>query len=187
MVEEESPEAEVNPDGATNKNGKYLHRALLPLLQDLSILKKIAPGNDRYSSARPDSQKYPISWLPARSGSPAVCPLGFKETLQYLLAALRKQPGLDAGALPNRGAEWVIEPLRKTKGSCPGRVSTPGNGSTRRHFLRPTAVRLSSAGTPRAFAAALIAAQDSDGYLGVESRPSERDIRNGIYGISSTL
>lgn len=32
MVEEESPEAEANPDVATTKNGEYLQRPLLPLV-----------------------------------------------------------------------------------------------------------------------------------------------------------
>jgi inosose dehydratase len=32
MVEEESPEAEVNPDSATIKNGEYLQQTLLPLV-----------------------------------------------------------------------------------------------------------------------------------------------------------
>jgi hypothetical protein len=32
MVEEESPEAEANPDAATTKNGEYLRQSLLPLV-----------------------------------------------------------------------------------------------------------------------------------------------------------
>lgn len=34
MVEEESPEAETDPDAVTIKNGEYLRRALLPIVQD---------------------------------------------------------------------------------------------------------------------------------------------------------
>ena len=32
MIEEESPEAEVDPNTATIKNGEYLQRSLLPIV-----------------------------------------------------------------------------------------------------------------------------------------------------------
>jgi inosose dehydratase len=32
MIEEESPDAEVDPDTAATKNGEYLQRSLLPLI-----------------------------------------------------------------------------------------------------------------------------------------------------------
>jgi inosose dehydratase len=167
MIEEESPEAKTDPDSATNKNGKYMHQKLLPIVQNVS------------ASAQ-EPVDHPTAALPTRS-EPITYPhpgavritgrlsARFQGNLQYLENMYEKKKDWMVEPFQNRGQAWVIEPQRNKKGEqawageyagkwldAAARAAESGDDD----LLRRYATTL---------AAALAATQESDGYLGIES------------------
>jgi inosose dehydratase len=191
MIEEESPEAEVDPDAATNQNGKYLYRVMLPLVQDQPSPKKkplttdssLLPGSDPQKNHFPSSDQVRISgYLSSR----------FNGNIQYLLKRYDNYKDWMLEPFQHRGVEWVIEPRRDKKGELPWAGEYAGKWLDAASLTAASSQHAQLAKYAAAFAAALTTSQDSDGYLGIEvpakrGENSEWDLWNIKYALTGLL
>ena len=191
MVEEELPEAEVNPDSATNKNGKYLHKALLPLIQDPSITRIKLPVEDYVIHPEPDAKN--IHFLsPDQVRITGYLSPRFQGNLQYLIDRYEKNKEWMLEPFQNRGMEWVIEPLRNKRGELPWAGEYAGKWLDAASLTAASSSHAQLSQYCDAFSAAMIAAQDLDGYLGIEiparrGGNSEWDLWNVKYALTGLL
>jgi len=191
MIEEESPEAEINPDIATNKNGKYLHQALLPLIQELRIPKINSPPEDNVFTPGTDSKNIQFP-SPDQVRITGYLSPRFQGNLQYLINKYEKNKDWMLEPFQHRGEEWVIEPLRNKKGERQWAGEYAGKWLDAASLTAASSSHAQLGQYSAAFAAAMIAAQDSDGYLGIEiparrGGNSEWDLWNVKYALTGLL
>ena len=191
MIEEESPEAELNPDIATNKNGKYLYQTLLPLIQELGIPKKKSPPVEKVITPVTDSKDFRFSspdqvWITGCLSS------RFQGNLQYLVKKYEEKRDWMLEPFQHRGEEWVIEPLRNAKGELPWAGEYAGKWLDAASLAAASGSHAQLGQYSAEFAAAMIASQDSDGYLGIEApekrgAASDWDLWNVKYAMTGLL
>ncbi|MCJ7583833.1 MAG: glycoside hydrolase family 127 protein [Anaerolineales bacterium] len=191
MIEEESPEAEINPDIATNKNGKYLHQALLPIIQDLRIPKIKSPPEDNIFTPGTDSKNIQFP-SPNQVHITGCLSPRFQGNIQYLINKYEKNKDWMLEPFQHRGEEWVIEPLRNKKGERQWAGEYAGKWLDAASLTAASSSHAQLGQYSAAFAAAMIAAQDSDGYLGIEiparrGGNSEWDLWNVKYALTGLL
>jgi len=191
MIEEESLEAETNPDAATNKNGKYLHRVLLPIVRDGSIPEKQSLFDD--TGISPESHFETIHYpAPDQVRITGRLFSRFQGNLGYLEDIYEKKRDWMLEPFQNRGMEWVIEPRRNQKGELPWAGEYAGK------WLDAAALTASSSNDEQlkrycsSFATSLVETQEPDGYLGIEAPAkrggnSEWDLWNIKYAMTGLL
>lgn len=191
MIEEESLEAETNPDGATNKNGKHLHQVLLPIVRDIPIHEKKSTLDGTGIAPEPHFENihYPA---PGQVRITGYMYSRFQGNLCYLADIYEKKKDWMLEPFQNRGQEWVIEPRRNKKGELPWAGEYAGKWLEAASLAAATSINKQLSEYSSNFAACLAATQEPDGYLGIEAPEkrggnSEWDLWNVKYAMTGLL
>lgn len=116
----------------------------------------------------------------------------FRGNQRYLESIYETRKDWMLEPFQNRGKVWVLEPLRNGKGELPWAGEYAGKWLDAASLSAPFSCMDQLGGYARTFSAALIAAQEPDGYLGIEvpekrGGGAEWDVWNVKYAMTGLL